>query len=148
MSLLLTSYAICFKPIAPQNNIVFEDPFLYYSQHEHRWHALVHQYNRTHPAVQVRVGGFACSAGTKAGATVEDIFEDLLGNWTYRAAEGAVFNTSVDFTDGSSMTFARRERPMLLSDRNGAPSVLYTAVCEGAGQGGGCWSLAQPVLRA
>jgi hypothetical protein len=118
--------------------MVFEDPFLYYSHREERWHALVHQYNRTNPAHQVLVGGFAWSSGT--GKT---ILEDLFGNWTYRAKAGAVFNTTVPFVDGSSQTFARRERPALLFDAHGRPAMLYTGVCEGGGSTN-CWTLAQP----
>jgi hypothetical protein len=127
------------------HSIVFEDPFIYYSRSEQRWHALVHQYNRTHADRQVLVGGFAWSAGIGSAGKRQTVLDDLFGNWTYRAEAGAVFNTTVSFVDGSSKTFTRRERPVLLFDARGQPLMLYTGVCEGAGSAH-CWTLGQPVI--
>ena len=60
------------------------------------------------------------------------------------------YNTTVVFTDGTSMTCQRRERPQMVQDEHGVPLVMFSGVVgcpkinDTAYKGGGdCFTLAQ-----
>ena len=59
------------------------------------------------------------------------------------------FIVSLNYDDGGSVTFARRERPELLFDeKTGHPTFLVTGVVDPRGHGGKedrSWTLVQPV---
>ena len=63
-------------------------------------------------------GGFAYSAS-----------EDILSSWKWGVAVGStVYNFTVKLTNGSALTLAKRERPKLLFDDIGRPSILFNVV--------------------
>ena len=66
--------------------------------------------------------------------------------WT---SGGWAFGANVNFTDGSSFTFSRRERPHLLFNGDGSLRALSNGVqYGGGGQGDGIFTLVQPILAA
>ncbi|KAF7537432.1 hypothetical protein G7054_g3743 [Neopestalotiopsis clavispora] len=50
------------------------------------------------------------------------------GPWTFR--EKAAYNTTVQFTDGTSINYYRRERPKVFFDEDGTPLYLVNGVAE------------------
>ena len=85
---------------------------------------LVHQYSRS--VQQHLVGGAAVS-----------LTPDLLGPWELQNHSTPAYTIWVNDTDGRHETMSRRERPKLLLGEDGAPEVLYTAVCPGTPKGDG-----------
>ena len=109
-----------------------EDPHIYRGKRG-SYHMLAHSLCLAWPHC-TDVGGHASSA---------DGIE-----WHY--SSGAAFNTTVEFEDGTSRTFSRRERPELLHDpESGSPTHLITGVTEpgGAGRSDRSWTLVQPVIH-
>ena len=75
-------------------------------------------------------------------------FSEAGGAWT---SGGWAFGATVNFTDGTSFTFSRRERPHLLFNGDGTPRALSSGAQYGGpptSQGDGIFTLVQPVLRA
>lgn len=64
----------------------------------------------------------------------------------WAAGSGHAFELSVEYTDGSSQTFHRRERPELSFHADGAPAFFYSAV-QASGEVKNAFSHVQP-LRA
>ena len=123
------------KTLFPNDGVYnLEDPFIWFDGNMQRWRVLLHVYNMSDSAHQVRVGGYA-----------ESDTSDLFGNWTLQSNETPAYNTTVKFTDGTEITLARRERPKLLFDaKTGLPSMLFNGVCDEKS----CYTLAQPVDSA
>ena len=109
-----------------------EDPHVYRDARGH-WHMLVHSLCERWPHC-TDVGGHAAS---KDGRT-----------WHYISA--AAYNTTVQYEDGTQVTYARRERPELVLDERGHPAFLVTGVVERGGEGMAdrSWTLVQPVRGA
>lgn len=123
-------------PYAAYNDsTTFEDPFLWLGS-DGLWHVLLHQYSKTSPHPQYRVGGYAHS-----------LTSDPYGAWALQADATPAYTTLVQFADGTSTNFTRRERPkLLLNATSGEPEVLYTGVCPT--DGSSCWTLAQSIAQA
>jgi hypothetical protein len=119
---------------APPGVIKFEDPFLWFDSGADVWRALLHQYNGSAPHPQFRVGGYAQSRGA-----------ELFGAWDVQSEATPAYTTLVPFAGGSARNYTRRERPKLLLDASGAPTVLYSGVCEGTSQGANCYTLGAAV---
>ena len=62
-------------------------------------------------------------------------------NWVYT---GRAFGNDITFTDGSSMTANRRERPHLIFDKDGCTPVALTNGV-GYGDADGTYTLVQPL---
>ena len=69
---------------------------------------------------------------------------------TWSEPRTGAYNTTVQFTDGTSMTCVRRERPQMVLDRKGVPLVMFAGVVgcpviQGTPYkgGGDCFTLAQ-----
>ena len=120
-----------FAPLASGEPFTAEDPFVYRDA-KGRFHAIFHQFagcvdaGATIPAC----GSHAYSADGKA--------------WTYG---GVAFNRTVQFTDGSSFDFNRRERPHLVFAKDGTtPLALSSGVTyDGVGH---AYTLVQPIAIA
>ena len=106
-----------------------EDPHIYRDRRGH-WHMLAHSLCDEWPECPA-VGGHAASVDGRA--------------WRYTSA--AAYTTTVEFEDGESVTFSRRERPELLMDAQGHPSYLITGVVDkgGGGMEDRSWTLVQPI---
>ena len=101
---------------------LLEDAFLWHDPASRRWNCLFHQYPAEGGRPLDGPGGFAYSA-------VDDIL-----NWTWATpGGGSVYGFAVRLQDNSSLALQKRERPKLLLDRFGQPSVLYNGVVAGAG---------------
>ena len=107
-------------PYPTSYGYTFEDPCLFFNAPTSTWRALMHMYATNDTRHQFFVGGAAESAGPS-----------IYSEWTMQMPpeSGAVFNTTVQFENGTVATFGRRERPKLIMDAAGAPSVLVTGVC-------------------
>ena len=69
---------------------------------------------------------------------------DNILNWTWALQPGqTVYGWNVSVSDGSSLQLHSRQRPKLLLDTDGRPSVLYN----GVSVGGQCHTFAQRVKR-
>jgi len=66
-------------------------------------------------------------------------------NWVFSATRA--YTHTVTWTDGTSLSMARRERPQLLFDSKRNPTVLYTAV-EPASDDDHVYNIATPILGA
>jgi hypothetical protein len=89
-----------------------EDPFLWYQGSTRSYHALLHGLG----GCGVGAAGVGCHAFSPDGYS-----------WTLGAQPA--YNLSVLLSDGSSATFARRERPHLVMDpKTGAPTHLINGV--------------------
>lgn len=88
-----------------------EDPFLWRDKRGH-WHFLVHH------MVDIALGLKGPRVGAHAYA------RDWKGPWHYNNITLA-YNTTVDFTDGNSTTYYRRERPKLYFSEDGEMTPLY-----------------------
>jgi hypothetical protein len=95
----------------------FEDPYIWWDQQSHRWRALLHQ-------IPSGVG-----SGINVGGTAVSETPELFGPWRYQTPTTPAYTKIVQQSDGTNITFARRERPKLLLGDSGAPEVLYTGVC-------------------
>ena len=140
-----------FPSTFPSSGFAGEDPFLWWNPNINNaeggvgaWSALFHAYNSSDTKHQFAVGGYAQSAG-----------RDVFGAWTVQdpAASPAyttVFETFVKGDAGptETTTFSRRERPKLLFDARGAPSVLYNGVCPEPPGNGACFTIAAPLKQA
>jgi hypothetical protein len=98
--------------VEPHNTNRSEDPFLWRDKRGH-WHFLMHNMidieefsGRKYP----RVGGHAFARNWE-------------GPWTYSST--LVYNTSVEFTDGTKIDYYRRERPKLYFSNDGKMTPLY-----------------------
>lgn len=121
-------------------SFVFEDPYLFFDRAAQRWRVLLHTYSRTLLRKTVAVGGVASS-----------LTPDLLGPWKLQPHTAPLYTTRINDTAGGSAIYPRRERPKLLRGDDGAPQVLYTAVCPSASIGASdpnCFTHAQEVKRA
>ncbi|KAF9891834.1 hypothetical protein FE257_003319 [Aspergillus nanangensis] len=88
-----------------------EDPFLWRDKRGH-WHFLVHH------MVDIELG----KKGPRVGAHV--YARDWEGPWHYNNLTLA-YNTTVEFTDGASTEYYRRERPKLYFSDDGEMTPLY-----------------------
>ena len=80
-------------------------------------------------------GGFASTAG-----------ESLWSVWRWGDYRTPLYTGLVSFDDGSADMMVRRERPSLVFDDEGEPTVLLTAVCPpGDHSGQYCYTLSNPV---
>jgi hypothetical protein len=95
-----------------------EDPF-FWKDKRGNYHILVHSLEKD--------GGFG--SGPKVGRHAYS--RDIGGPWLFNTKTLA-FSTEVEFDDGSSINFYRRERPQLLFSDDGemTPLVLTTGVQE------------------
>lgn len=110
-----------------------QDPFLFFDRSAQRWRVLVHQYSLS--VKQHLVGGAAVS-----------LTPELLGPWELQNHSSPAYTIWVNDTNGALETMSRRERPKLLLGEDGAPEVLYTAVCPANPKGDGlCYSHAQRI---
>ena len=92
-------------PTAPIVSAAGEDPFLWVDKRGN-FHMLFHAFATT--------GGHVFS-------------RQLAGPWTL--SDVVPYNCTISWSNGTTITYAERERPELLLDAiTGAPSVLYTAV--------------------
>jgi hypothetical protein len=95
-----------------------EDPFMWIDKRGH-WHTLVHR-------MFDPPGQGPC--GTWAGGHLSSV-DGLHWSAIYRA-----YNTSAALTDGSSVTWQRRERPKLLFDASGQMTHLFNGVISADGK--------------
>jgi hypothetical protein len=119
---------VVFQPDGVYN---IEDPFLWFDSKAQKWKVLLHQYNATDTKNQVRVGGYAESATS-----------DIYGAWTLQSNETPAYNITVHFTDSTTINYTRRERPKLLFNPDGTPSILYNGVCY---QNSDCYTIAEQI---
>ncbi|KAK3241487.1 hypothetical protein CYMTET_48754 [Cymbomonas tetramitiformis] len=90
-----------------------EDPFVYRSPYDGSFHAILHgRDSRAHEPAQAWVGRHAFS---------EDGHQ-------WHVSPRAAYSCHVQFNDGESTTFLRREQPHLIFDKKGRISHLVTAV--------------------
>ena len=72
-----------------------------------------------------------------------------LDGHTWHYSGGASYTTTVEFEDGTSVTFSRRERPEMIIDEQGNPTHLITGVVDPTTEEGTMndrsWTLVQPV---
>jgi hypothetical protein len=119
------------NPIFSNGN---EDPFLWRDKRGN-YHMLLHSLEAG--------GGFG--DGPKVGRHA--FAENFEGPWTFNN-ETLAFNTHVEFTDGTSVDYYRRERPQLFfsEDEEMVPLYLTTGVQEvGSGMS---YSIIQPIKEA
>lgn len=117
--------------VTPNNVNKTEDPFLWRDKRGH-WHIINHdlidyyQYNRRYP----RVGSHAFARNWE-------------GPWTL--SNTIAYTTEVQFTDGSTTNYGRRERPKLYfsDDGNMTPLYLVNGVIEMNAKGS--YTLIQPL---
>jgi hypothetical protein len=123
-----------------QKNI--EDPFLWRDARTGWFHALVHN-------------GCGCSGGCACPYVGRHGFSKDGSQWTL--SRRFAYTSSVEYVDGTSQQFYRRERPHLTFDeRSGTPTALFTAVMPlnwrpKAGQrvyNDASYLLAQPILSS
>lgn len=110
-----------------------EDPFVWRDKRGH-WHALAHW-----------MIDIVEKNGTKYPRVGAHMFSRTLeGKWQFKVQEA--FSSKVAFTDGSTETFGRRERPKLFFSEDGELSPLYlvTGVQE-VGAKGTSWTFVQPI---
>ena len=88
-----------------------EDPFLWRDKRGY-WHALAHW------MIDITERG---QKYPRIGAHM--FARNLTGPWTFKLQEA--FNSTVAFTDGSTQTFGRRERPKLFFSDDGEVTPLY-----------------------
>eukprot|EP01084_Bolivina_argentea_P171025 296309_1 len=113
---------ILFPQLVP---IATEDPFLY-RDCDGGYHAIFHNMS---PTRIVHPGGHAFSV-------------DGL-NWIYA---GYIYTNKVEYTDGSTFTFSRRERPhFIFADDVCSPIALTTGVQYGGKYGDATFTLIQPI---
>ena len=62
--------------------------------------------------------------------------------WSY--SPHAAFGSTVHYTDGSSASFARRERPHLILDDQGNPTHLVSGIQPGGSTGDYSFTMVQP----
>ncbi|KAI0908280.1 hypothetical protein F4823DRAFT_498648 [Ustulina deusta] len=117
--------------VEPHNTDPSEDPFLWQDKRGH-WHFLVHY------LVDIDLGLKGPRVGAHAHA------RHWQGPWTFNNKTLA-YNTTVEFTDGTSMTYYRRERPKLhfSDDGNLTPVYLINGVQEF--NQSGSYTLIQPI---
>lgn len=118
-------------PALPDNGNV-EDPFVWIDRRG-RFHAVLHNME---PSTQ-EVGYCGVHAFSEAG----DV-------WT---AGGWAFGATVNYTDGSSFTLTRRERPHLLFNEDGSLRALSNGVQYGGPPGSqedAIFTLVQPIVGA
>lgn len=117
-----------FAPLDGGEPFTAEDPFVYRDARG-RFHAIFHQFaGCVDPGAGIPAcGSHAFSADGKA--------------WTYG---GLAFNRTVAFTDGSSYSFNRRERPHIVFGKDGTtPLALSSGVTYDAA--GHAYTLVQPI---
>ncbi|KAH8195231.1 hypothetical protein TruAng_010614 [Truncatella angustata] len=110
-----------------------EDPFLWRDKRGN-WHFLAHY--------MIDLVEHSGQQWPRVGAHM--FARDLTGPWTFKQQEA--FNSSVNFTDGSTQVFKRRERPKLFFSDDGEmiPLYLVTGVQE-MNKSGPSYTLVQPV---
>ena len=87
--------------------------FLWHDAASRRWNCLYHQYSHT--------GDTLAGPGGYAYSDVDDIL-----NWTWALPGGqTVYGFNVTLQTGDELKLTGRERPKLLLDKQGQPSVLY-----------------------
>lgn len=89
---------------APILNVTGEDPYLWVDKRGF-FHILFHEFKTT--------GGHAFA-------------REFAGPWTL--SDVVPYNCTITWSNGTTITYAERERPELLLDAGGSPAVLYTAV--------------------
>ncbi|KAI9158130.1 hypothetical protein HJFPF1_06120 [Paramyrothecium foliicola] len=106
-------YTVAHRPRFTQINesLKSEDPFLWRDKRGF-WHMLVHH------MVDIPLG----LKGPRVGAHL--YARNYTGPWHYNNITLA-FNTTVDFTDGSTTVYYRRERPKLFFSDDGEMTPLY-----------------------
>jgi hypothetical protein len=121
-----------YSRITPGSQPIFsnpnEDPHVWQDARGN-WHLLMHSLEK----------GGGWGGGPRVGRHA--FAHDVRGPWTFGAATLA-FNTTVHFTDGTTIIYSRRERPQLLWSE-GRPIMLTTGVQEaGSPQS---YTLCQPI---
>ena len=106
-------YELTVEPGNIENHISHrsEDPFLWQDKRGH-WHFLVHH------MVDIPLGLKGPRVGAHAFA------RDWRGPWTYNNVTLA-YNSTVEYDDGTSVEYYRRERPKLYFSENGEMTPLY-----------------------
>lgn len=106
-------YELTVEPGNIENHISHrsEDPFLWQDKRGH-WHFLVHH------MVDIPLGLKGPRVGAHAFA------RDWRGPWTYNNVTLA-YNSTVEYDDGSSVEYYRRERPKLYFSEDGEMTPLY-----------------------
>lgn len=122
----------CTGGVNPIYKHTSEDPSVFIDHRGH-WHMLINALpGGCNPKLQQ--GGHAWSKDAS----------------TWSEPRTGAYNTTVQFTDGTSMTCVRRERPQMVLDRKGVPLVMFAGVVgcpviQGTPYkgGGDCFTLAQ-----
>jgi len=114
------NYTILHQPLFPQSWAVDEDPFIWRDKRSN-FHMLLHHF---HPQ-----GGW--HAFSRDGVT-----------WTYG---GLAYDMNVLWDDGTTMSMKRRERPELIFNADGVPSILFTAVEPNPPLGDFSFGMVQPL---
>lgn len=114
----------------PDSSCNAEDPFIWLDSDGH-YHALLH--SLANPGSSIaggKGGGFHCDAQSGHGCDVgiHAYSKDGLG-WTFSTT--VAFNTTVQYTDGSSSVLARRERPQIVFV-DGEPAYLTNGATHNA----------------
>ncbi|KAI1332333.1 hypothetical protein F5Y16DRAFT_420449 [Xylariaceae sp. FL0255] len=100
-----------FSLLAGTDSVPIEDPFMWQDKRGN-WHMLVHWLID----ITLRLKGPRVGAHLYA--------RNWKGPWTFNNATLA-FNTTVDFTDGTSILYYRRERPKLYFSDDGEMTPIY-----------------------
>ena len=120
-------------PPSGRNFPIIEDAFLWHDPKSRRWNSFFHQYS--HDAAGLKLDG----PGGYAFSEVDDIL-----NWTWGLRPGqTVYDWNVSLLDHSSLLLHSRQRPKLLLDSHGQPSVLYN----GVSSEGHCHTFAQTISK-
>jgi len=111
-------------PLCDGKDCLNEDPFMYQDQNGN-FHAIFHFLGPN--------GGFSCRKvlGKWKGCDIGShaYSPNGLSNWTF--SKTIAYNATVQWTDGSSTTMSRRERPQLVL-KDGLPAFLSNGVSENA----------------
>ncbi|KAJ5286824.1 hypothetical protein N7478_002510 [Penicillium angulare] len=129
-----TDYDNSYTPIHPRKPIfseASEDPFFWVDKREN-FHILVHSL--------LPDAGFG--DGPNVGRHAYSRSWD--GPWTFNR-ETVAFNTTVEFSDGSSIDYYRRERPNLFFSEDGEMTPLYLSTGVQQVNSPASYSLIQPV---
>ena len=119
-----------------------EDPFVWWSAADNRFHLIAHGF---------RMGMVNRTVGSSNGYGFYAEAPSAFGPWLVQETR-VLYTSTVPLTNGSTMELLRRERPKLVLDSMGRPLHLFNGVCPigshqaGPGDPGGhCFTMRQSV---
>ena len=99
-----------------------EDPVIWFDKHAQRFKLLAHSF-MAHGDPEDLVGAYA-----------ESQTADLFGPWRFDLHADAAYGMSAEMADGSTITFARRERPKVFLEKNGSLRSVSNGVLLSSGK--------------